>query len=116
VTYVRGRELSRDMNSVLDEVKKCVDEGYKEITLLGQNVNSYGNDLKGGIGFAELLHEIDKINGKFRVRFMTSHPKDLTEAVMDEMAASDKICSNLHLPIQAGSDKVLAQMNRRYDR
>jgi len=116
VPYVRGRELSRDMNSVLDEVKKCVDEGYKEITLLGQNVNSYGNDLKGGIGFAELLHEIDKINGKFRVRFMTSHPKDLTEAVMDEMAASDKICSNLHLPIQAGSDKVLAQMNRRYDR
>lgn len=116
VPYVRGRELSRDINSVLDEVKRCVDEGYKEITLLGQNVNSYGNDLDGNVNFAKLLHEIDAIGGKFRVRFMTSHPKDLTEAVMDEMAASKKICSNLHLPIQAGSDKVLAQMNRRYDR
>ena len=115
VPYVRGRELSRDMNSVLDEVRKCVDSGYKEITLLGQNVNSYGNDLANGTSFARLLHEIDKIEGKFRVRFMTSHPKDLTEAVMDEMAASKKICSNIHLPIQAGSDMVLADMNRRYD-
>ncbi len=115
VPYVRGRELSRDMSSVLDEVKRCVDSGYKEITLLGQNVNSYGNDLDSDVNFAKLLHEIDKIDGKFRVRFMTSHPKDLTEAVMDEMAASKKICDNLHLPIQAGSDKVLADMNRRYD-
>ncbi len=116
VPYVRGRELSRDMNAVLDEVKRCVDGGYKEITLLGQNVNSYGNDLKSDVNFARLLHEIDKIEGKFRVRFMTSHPKDLTEEVMDEMAASSKICSNLHLPMQAGSDKVLSDMNRRYDR
>ena len=116
VPYVRGRELSRDMNSVLDEVKRCVDEGYKEITLLGQNVNSYGNDLHSDVNFARLLHEIDKIEGRFRVRFMTSHPKDLTEAVMDEMAASSKICNNLHLPMQAGSDKVLADMNRRYGR
>ncbi|MDE6302394.1 MAG: tRNA (N6-isopentenyl adenosine(37)-C2)-methylthiotransferase MiaB [Clostridia bacterium] len=116
VPYVRGRELSRDMNSVLDEVKHCVDEGYKEITLLGQNVNSYGNDLHSDVNFAKLLHEIDKIEGRFRVRFMTSHPKDLTEAVMDEMAASGKICNNLHLPMQAGSDKVLADMNRRYGR
>ena len=115
VPYVRGRELSRDMSSVLDEVKRCVDSGYKEITLLGQNVNSYGNDLDSDVNFAKLLHEIDKIDGKFRVRFMTSHPKDLTEAVMDEMAASKKICDNLHLPIQAGSDKVLADMNRHYD-
>ncbi len=116
VPYVRGRELSRSMDKVLDEVKRCVDDGYKEITLLGQNVNSYGNDLSDGTNFAKLLHEIDKIEGKFRVRFMTSHPKDLTEAVMDEMAASSKICSNLHLPIQSGSDKVLRDMNRRYDR
>ena len=116
VPYVRGRELSRSMNSVLDEVKRCVDEGYKEITLLGQNVNSYGNDLSDGTNFANLLHSIDALPGKFRVRFMTSHPKDLTDAVIDEMAASDKICSNLHLPIQAGSDKVLRDMNRRYDR
>ena len=109
VPYVRGRELSRSMNSVLDEVKRCVDEGYKEITLLGQNVNSYGNDLSDGTNFAKLLHSIDALPGKFRVRFMTSHPKDLTDAVIDEMAASDKICSNLHLPIQAGSDKVPAK-------
>lgn len=116
VPYVRGREVSRDMGKVLDEVKLCVDKGYKEITLLGQNVNSYGHDLKNNsVSFAALLNEIDKIPGKFRVRFMTSHPKDLTEDIMDAMAGSDKICSNLHLPIQSGSDKVLKDMNRRYD-
>ena len=116
VPYVRGREVSRDMNSVLDEVKKCVDEGYKEITLLGQNVNSYGNDVDDpNVNFANLLREIDKIEGKFRVRFMTSHPKDLNDDIIDAMANSSKICNNLHLPIQAGSDKVLANMNRRYD-
>ncbi len=116
VPYVRGRELSRGMDSVLDEVKRCVDGGYKEITLLGQNVNSYGNDIADeNVNFANLLHKIDAIEGKFRVRFMTSHPKDLTEAVMDEMAASSKICNNLHLPIQSGSDKVLRDMNRCYD-
>jgi len=116
VPYVRGREVSRDMNSVLDEVKKCVDEGYKEITLLGQNVNSYGNDVDDpNVNFANLLREIDKIEGKFRVRFMTSHPKDLNDDIIDAMAHSSKICNNLHLPIQAGSDKVLANMNRRYD-
>lgn len=116
VPYVRGREISRDMNSVLDEVKKCVEEGYKEITLLGQNVNSYGNDVDDpNVNFANLLREIDKIEGKFRVRFMTSHPKDLNDDIIDAMANSSKICNNLHLPIQAGSDKVLANMNRRYD-
>ncbi len=116
VPYVRGREVSRDMNSVLDEVKKCVDEGYKEITLLGQNVNSYGNDVDDpNVNFANLLRKIDKIEGKFRVRFMTSHPKDLNDDIIDAMVNSSKICNNLHLPIQAGSDKVLANMNRRYD-
>lgn len=116
VPYVRGREISRDMNSVLDEVKKCVEEGYKEITLLGQNVNSYGNDVDDpNVNFANLLREIDKIEGKFRVRFMTSHPKDLNDDIIDAMTHSSKICNNLHLPIQAGSDKVLANMNRRYD-
>ena len=116
VPYVRGREVSRDMQSVLDEVKKCVDEGYKEITLLGQNVNSYGNDVEDpDVNFANLLRQIDKIEGKFRVRFMTSHPKDLNDDIIDAMASSSKICNNLHLPIQAGSDKVLANMNRRYD-
>ena len=117
VPYVRGREVSRDMQSVLDEVKECVEKGYKEITLLGQNVNSYGNDIADEkVNFANLLREIDKIEGKFRVRFMTSHPKDLTDDIIDAMATSQKICAHLHLPVQAGSDKVLANMNRRYDR
>lgn len=116
VPYVRGREVSRDMQNVLDEVKKCVDEGYKEITLLGQNVNSYGNDVDDDkVTFANLLREIDKIDGDFRIRFMTSHPKDLNDDIIDAMAESKHVCHNLHLPIQAGSDKVLANMNRRYD-
>ena len=114
VPYVRGRELSRPMPAVLDEVKRVVDEGYKEITLLGQNVNSYGHDLSGGESFEALLRAIDRIDGKFRVRFMTSHPKDLTDGVIAAMAESDKICSNIHLPVQSGSDKVLRDMNRRY--
>lgn len=116
VPYVRGRELSRPMPAVIDEVKRVVDEGYKEITLLGQNVNSYGHDLSGGESFEALLRAIDRIDGKFRVRFMTSHPKDLTDGVIAAMAESDKICSNIHLPVQSGSDKVLRDMNRRYTR
>ena len=116
VPYVRGRELSRPMPAVLDEVKRVVDEGYKEITLLGQNVNSYGHDLSGGESFEALLRAIDRMDGKFRVRFMTSHPKDLTDGVIAAMAESDKICSNIHLPVQSGSDKVLRDMNRRYTR
>ena len=116
VPYVRGREISRSPEAVLDEVKRAVDEGYGEITLLGQNVNSYGHDLGGGVNFARLLREIDKIDGKFRVRFMTSHPKDLDEEVADAMAQSDKICSQIHLPVQSGSNAVLKAMNRRYTR
>lgn len=117
VPYVRGRELSRDKNKVLDEVKRAVDAGYGEITLLGQNVNSYGNDIADeNVNFASLLREIDKIEGKFRLRFMTSHPKDLSEEVAEVMASSSKICSNLHLPVQSGSNKVLKDMNRRYTR
>ncbi|MEG2687738.1 MAG: tRNA (N6-isopentenyl adenosine(37)-C2)-methylthiotransferase MiaB, partial [Clostridia bacterium] len=117
VPYVRGRELSRNMESVVGEVKNCVDNGYREITLLGQNVNSFGNDLDDkNINFATLLNKIDKIDGKFRVRFMTSHPKDLNDEIIDAMANSSKICKNLHLPIQAGSNKVLTDMNRRYTR
>lgn len=115
VPYVRGREVSRDADKVLDEVKRCVDGGYREITLLGQNVNSYGNDTGNpDVTFAKLLRRIDAVEGKFRVRFMTSHPKDLTEEVADVMASSEKICSNIHLPLQSGSDKVLKDMNRRY--
>ena len=116
VPYVRGREISRSEVAVLDEVKRAVDEGYGEITLLGQNVNSYGHDLGGGENFARLLKKIDRIPGKFRVRFMTSHPKDLTRDVAEAMAESDKICRALHLPVQSGSDPVLRDMNRRYTR
>lgn len=116
VPYVRGREISRSMNDVLKEVRQCVADGYKEITLLGQNVNSYGNDLTDGTSFEKLLREIDKIDGKFRVRFMTSHPKDLTEGIVDAIANSKKICNNIHLPVQAGSNSVLSAMNRRYTR
>lgn len=113
VPYVRGREVSRDFELVISEAKKVVDEGYKEITLLGQNVNSYKS---GGKNFADVLSEIDKIEGKFRVRFMTSHPKDLSEEIIDAVAKSDKICNNVHLPVQSGSNAVLAAMNRKYTR
>ncbi len=117
VPYVRGREISRNFSSIIDEVKACVEQGYKEITLLGQNVNSYGNDIDDEkVNFANLLREIDKIEGKFRVRFMTSHPKDLTDDVIDAMAQSTHVCHNIHLPLQAGSNKVLKDMNRRYTR
>ena len=117
VPYVRGRELSRPMDKVVDEVRRCLDAGYKEITLLGQNVNSYGNDLKDGeTNFANLLRKVGSLDGDFRVRFMTSHPKDLTEDVVDAMVSSNKICNNIHLPVQSGSNKVLKDMNRHYTR
>ena len=117
VPYVRGRELSRPMDKVVDEVRRCLDAGYKEITLLGQNVNSYGNDLKDGeTSFANLLKKVGSLDGDFRVRFMTSHPKDLTEDVVDAMVSSKKICNNIHLPVQSGSNKVLKDMNRHYTR
>ena len=117
VPYVRGRELSRSMDKVVDEVRRCLDAGYKEITLLGQNVNSYGNDLKDGqTNFANLLRKVGSLDGDFRVRFMTSHPKDLTEDVVDAMVSSKKICNNIHLPVQSGSNKVLKDMNRHYTR
>lgn len=114
VPYVRGRERSRTIPDVLREVKELIAKGYKEITLLGQNVNSYGNDLKDGTNFATLLREIAKLDGDFRVRFMTSHPKDMSFEVIDAIADSDKICSCIHLPIQSGSNAVLAKMNRKY--
>lgn len=117
VPYVRGRERSRDMNSIVSECEKLIKDGYKEITLLGQNVNSYGNDVPDeNVNFANLLREVAKIDGKFRIRFMTSHPKDLTEDVVKAIRDNDKICNNIHLPIQAGSNSVLKNMNRRYTR
>ena len=116
VPYVRGRERSRIMQSIIDEVKSLVAEGYKEITLLGQNVNSYGNDLKDGTNFAKLLNELAKIPGDFRLRFMTSHPKDFTDDVIEAIASNDKICKHIHLPVQAGSTNMLKAMNRKYTR
>lgn len=117
VPYVRGRERSRDMKSIISECEKLINDGYKEITLLGQNVNSYGNDVPDeNVNFANLLREVAKIDGKFRIRFMTSHPKDLTEDVVKTIRDNDKICNNIHLPIQAGSNSVLKNMNRRYTR
>lgn len=114
VPYVRGRERSRMPECILAEITELVNQGYKEITLLGQNVNSYGNDLSNGTNFAFLLREIDKIDGDFRIRFMTSHPKDMSEEIIDVIAKSSKICNNIHLPIQSGSNAILSAMNRKY--
>ena len=114
VPYVRGRERSRDMDSIYAEVKTLVEQGYKEITLLGQNVNSYGNDLTGGESFSALLDKISQIKGDYRLRFMSNHPKDLTEEMVKSMAANKNVCHLVHLPIQSGSTKVLKEMHRRY--
>ncbi len=114
VPYVRGRERSRDMDSIYAEVKNLVEQGYKEITLLGQNVNSYGNDLTGGESFSALLDKISQIKGDYRLRFMSNHPKDLTEEMVKSMAANKNVCHLVHLPIQSGSTKVLKEMHRRY--
>lgn len=113
VPYVRGRERSRKSENIIDEVKGLITEGYKEITLLGQNVNSYGN---GGadIPFYELLERVANLDGDFRLRFMTSHPKDFSEELAKVIAVNRKICHCVHLPVQSGSDTVLSAMNRKY--
>lgn len=116
VPYVRGRERSREVADILDEIKGLIDQGYKEFTLLGQNVNSYGKTLAEPVSFAELLRKVNALDGDFRIRFMTSHPKDATRELIDTMAACDKVCNHLHLPIQSGSDRILQLMNRHYDR
>lgn len=114
VPYVRGRERSRSMDVVLADVNNAVKQGYKEITLLGQNVDSYGSDFDNCVNFATLLENISHIEGKFRVRFMTSHPKDFNKKVIDIISASRNICHNIHLPVQSGSNNVLRLMNRKY--
>lgn len=116
VPYVRGRERSRKPENIIDEIKKLVSEGYKEITLLGQNVNSFGKDLKPACSFSELLRSINEIDGLERVRFMTSHPKDLTDDVIAAIAECDKMCEQIHLPVQSGSSRILKNMNRHYTR
>lgn len=114
VPYVRGRERSRTSADILAEFKQLVADGYKDITLLGQNVNSYGKGLDEKIDFADLLGLLAAVPGDYRVRFMTSHPKDASRKLIDTMAAHDCICKHLHLPVQSGSNSILAQMNRKY--
>jgi len=116
VPYVRGRERSRQPEDILAECKELISNGCKEITLLGQNVNSYGKDLGCGMDFADLLAQIAALDGEFLIRFMTSHPKDASKKLFDTMAASPKIAKQLHLPFQSGSSRVLKAMNRHYDR
>lgn len=114
VPYVRGRERSRKPENILAECEKLVREGYREITLLGQNVNSYGSDGATDMRFPELLERVAQIEGEFRVRFMSSHPKDFSEELVKVIARHPKICRSVHLPVQSGNDRVLAAMNRRY--
>ncbi len=114
VPYVRGRERSRQPREILREIERLVADGVVEVMLLGQNVNSYGKNLKEPVTFAQLLREVEKIEGLRRIRFMTSHPKDLSEELIEVMKQSKKICRHLHLPLQSGSTRILQQMNRRY--
>lgn len=114
VPLVRGREKSREPENILAEARKIVAAGYKEITLLGQNVNSYGKGLVKGITFAELLREVNAIPGDFRIKFMTSHPKDCTRELLEAIRDCEKVCNYIHLPVQSGSNDVLRRMNRRY--
>ena len=116
VPYVRGRERSREKEIILKEAKEMITSGYKDITLLGQNVNSYGKHLKEKTSFAELLKEIDSFDGDYWLRFMTSHPKDCTKELIDTIAQSKHVSKHLHLPFQSGSDRILKEMNRHYDR
>ena len=114
VPYVRGRERSRNPKDIISEIEKLSGDGVKEIMLLGQNVNSYGKNLDMPITFAQLLREVEKIDGIERIRFMTSHPKDLSDELIQVMKESKKICRHLHLPLQSGSTEILTKMNRRY--
>lgn len=116
VPYVRGRERSRRPERILEEFKELVQAGYKDITLLGQNVNSYGKGLEEGTDFATLLERLNAVEGDFRIRFMTSHPKDCSHRLIDTIAKCEKVCNHIHLPVQSGSSRILREMNRHYDR
>ncbi|WP_346974464.1 tRNA (N6-isopentenyl adenosine(37)-C2)-methylthiotransferase MiaB [Clostridium perfringens] len=116
VPYVRGRERSRKSEDIIKEIEELVSQGYKEITLLGQNVNSYGKGLEEDIDFAGLLRKVNEVKGLERVRFMTSHPKDLSDDVIMAIKECDKLCEQVHLPVQSGSSRILQEMNRHYDR
>ena len=114
VPYVRGRERSRKPEDIIKEVKQVVSEGVKEVMLLGQNVNSYGKTLEEPMSFAQLLREVEKVEGLERIRFMTPHPKDLSDDLIEVMATSKKVCKHMHLPMQSGSSRLLKLMNRHY--
>ena len=114
VPYVRGRELSRSVEDISREIEGLAKEGYKEVTLLGQNVNSYGLDFRNGTDFGTLIRAIDKVDGIERVRYMTSHPRDMTFDMVDAMADSPKVARHMHLPVQHGSNEMLKKMNRGY--
>ena len=114
VPYVRGRERSRNPKDIIREIERLVADGVVEVMLLGQNVNSYGKNLEEPMTFAQLLQEIEKIEGLKRIRFMTSHPKDLSDELIEVMKNSKKICRHLHLPLQSGSTEILKVMNRKY--
>ena len=114
VPYVRGRERSRKPEHIIQEVRNLIQNGYKEIMLLGQNVNSYGKDLETPVSFPELLREIDKIQGEYWIRFMSSHPKDASPELMDALLECEHVAKHLHLPVQSGSNEILNRMNRRY--
>ena len=114
VPYVRGRERSRSPEVIIGEAKQLIADGYKDITLLGQNVNSYGKDLGDSCDFSEILRRINELNGDFLIRFMTSHPKDASERLFKTMAECEKVAKHIHLPFQAGNDRVLREMNRKY--
>ncbi len=116
VPYVRGRERSREPDDIIREIRRLAADGVVEIMLLGQNVNSYGKNLKDPLSFAALLEKIEQIEGIGRIRFMTSHPKDLSDELIGVMQRSEKICRHLHLPLQSGSSRILKKMNRRYDK
>ena len=116
VPYTRGREISRNPKNIIAEVEDLASKGFKEITLLGQNVNSYGNTLDYDYSFAKLLRDINEIDGIERIRFMTSHPKDLSDELIAAMAELDKVCEHFHLPVQSGSNRILKAMNRKYSK
>jgi tRNA-2-methylthio-N6-dimethylallyladenosine synthase len=116
VPYVRGREKSREPQAIVHEIEQLVQDGVTEVMLLGQNVNSYGKTLDCPVTFAQLLQQIEQIEGLKRIRFMTSHPKDLSDELIEVMAKSKKVCHHLHLPLQSGSSRILKTMNRHYDK
>ena len=115
VPYTRGRERSRTIENIIKEAKEILSKGYKEITLLGQNVDSWGKDLKNGLDFADVLYELDKLEGDFRIRFTTSYPTDITDKVINAVKNGKKICECFHIPMQSGNDRILKMMNRRYN-